>query len=194
MTHRGASNLRMPLPLHGLILADSYYAAYVNAYWLTSLTVACCNVTSMQEGYTKLFSSITDSTIWQEDNETRLVWVTLLAMSNADGYVGAAMPGIAHRARVSLEATERAMAKFMAPDPHSRSKEHEGRRIAETDRGWFILNYKRFREMRSAEARKLQNREAQRRWREKRRREKQAFDNAAGNEMPEWYYEKMENE
>lgn len=29
-------------------------------------------------GYTKLFNSILDSTIWGESDETRLVWITLL--------------------------------------------------------------------------------------------------------------------
>ena len=38
-------------------------------------------------GWTKLFSNIIHSTIWREDNATRLVWVTMLAMANRNGVV-----------------------------------------------------------------------------------------------------------
>ena len=108
----------------------------------------------MSETYTKLFGSITASTVWAEDNETRIVWVTMLAMCDRYGYVGASVPGLAHLARVSVEATEKALEKFLSPDPHSRSKEHDGRRIEVVDRGWNLLNYERFRDMRDEEARK----------------------------------------
>ena len=114
----------------------------------------CEYVRDMSETFTKLFGSITDSTIWLEDSDTRIVWVTMLAMSDRFGYVGASLPGLAARAHVPLEKAEAALAKFMAPDPYSRSKDFEGRRIEEADRGWNILNYERFRDMRDEEARK----------------------------------------
>jgi hypothetical protein len=117
----------------------------------------------MSETFTKLFASILDSTVWQEDGDTRLVWVTLLAMADRDGYIGASIPGIAARARVSVEAARAAMEKFMAPDPESRSKEHEGRRIVEVPRGWNLLNYQKFRDMRHKEVRREQWRESKRR-------------------------------
>jgi hypothetical protein len=104
----------------------------------------------MSENFTKLFASITDSSVWMEDSDTRIVWVTLLAMADANGYVGSSIPGIAARAHVSLDVTERALAKFQAPDKYSRSKAHEGRRIAEVDRGWKLLNYRSFRENQSS--------------------------------------------
>ena len=108
----------------------------------------------MSEAFTKLFGSITDSTIWCEPNETRLVWITMLAMADRHGYVGASVPGLAHRARVSVESTEAAIAKFLSPDPYSRSQDYEGRRIEEADRGWILLNYGRYRDMRDEEVRK----------------------------------------
>jgi hypothetical protein len=108
----------------------------------------------MSETFTKLFGSITDSTIWAEDHATRLVWITMLAMADRHGYVGASVPGLAHRARVTTEEADAALAKFLAPDPYSRSQEHEGRRIEVADRGWALLNYERFRDMRDEEARK----------------------------------------
>jgi len=108
----------------------------------------------MSETFTKLFASITRSSIWLEDDQTLRVWVTMLALADRNGYVGASVGGLAAQARVPVEKTRQALEKFLAPDPDSRSKEFEGRRIEVTDRGWSILNYERFRDMRDEEARK----------------------------------------
>jgi hypothetical protein len=116
----------------------------------------------MSESFTKLFSSITLSSVWHEDDQTLRVWITLLALADRHGYVGASVPGLATAARVPIPKVEEALAKFMAPDPYSRSKEHEGRRIAEADRGWSLLNYQRFRDMRDEETRRAYERERKR--------------------------------
>ena len=110
--------------------------------------------------FTKLFASIIHSSIWREPDHVRLVWVTMLAMADAQGYVGASLPGLADAARVSLEQCQDALARFHAPDPYSRSMEHEGRRVATVERGWRLLNYERFRAVASAEA----ERERKRLW------------------------------
>lgn len=100
----------------------------------------------MSAGFTKLFASITDSTIWCEDPETKVVWITMLAMANGRGQVLASIPGLAARARVSLEATKKALERFQAPDEYSRSQEAEGRRIETIDGGWHLINYAKYRE------------------------------------------------
>lgn len=119
----------------------------------------------MDEIYVKLHRSILDSTVWQESKETKLVWITMLAMASPTGYVGAAIPGIASRAGVSTEEAEAAIERLLSPDPHSRSPDFGGRRIETADRGWLVLNYEKFRVGRDPEKRKQQNREAQRRLR-----------------------------
>ena len=97
-------------------------------------------------GYTKLFSSILASTVWREDNDTRIVWITMLAMADKSGLVEASIPGLADFARVPTEACQKALAKLSSPDTWSRSKEHDGRRIAEVDGGWQILNHGAYRD------------------------------------------------
>jgi hypothetical protein len=123
----------------------------------------------MAEGFTKLFGSLIHSSVWQENLETKVVWVTMLAMADQHGYVGASVLGLAHAAGVPVEAAERALAKFLAPDPYSRSQEHEGRRIEVADRGWVLLNYSAFRAERSAEKRREWDRERKRKEREARK-------------------------
>ena len=105
--------------------------------------------------FTKLFSSITESTVWCEDSDTRVVWITMLAMADKRGCVWGSVPGLAKNAVVSLEACIIALDKFKLPDKWSRSKENEGRRLEEIDGGWRLLNYEKFREMRNEEERKI---------------------------------------
>lgn len=118
--------------------------------------------------YAKLWSSILDSTIWAEDDHTRLVWITMLAMSDSGGYVGASVPGLATRARVPLQSCEKALITLKSPDLYSRTKEHDGCRIKEADGGWQILNYEKHREATAEQIRREQARERQRKWRNKR--------------------------
>jgi len=116
-------------------------------------------------GYTKLFSSIIASTIWREDNDTRIVWITMLAMADRYGIVEASVPGLSDMARVDVDGTRRSILKLMSPDPDSRSDEYEGRRIEKVEGGWRILNHGRYREKLSEDDR----REYQRRWQAQRR-------------------------
>lgn len=110
--------------------------------------------------FTKLDSGITESTIWQAPDTTRLVWITMLAMADQNGYVGASLPGLASRARVSLPACAEAIKTFLEPDEYSRSSEHEGRRIVEADGGWVLLNHAKYRAKLSADARRERSRVA----------------------------------
>lgn len=105
----------------------------------------------MSDGFTKLFGSLIHSTIWREANHVRLVWITMLAMVNRDGVVESSVPGLADAARVTLEECEEALVKLSSPDKYSRSKEHEGRRIAEAAGGWALLNHAAYRKRMSAE-------------------------------------------
>jgi len=121
----------------------------------------------VNEGYTKLFSSIITSTIWQEDDKTRILWITLLALSDKHGDVAASIPGLARAAGITVGECEASLLKLCSPDPYSRSKEHEGRRIVVVDGGWNILNRTKYREIRDPDKRREQNRDAQQRFRSK---------------------------
>lgn len=116
-------------------------------------------------GFTKLFSSLIFSTVWREDLHVKVVWITMLAMANRHGDVLASVPGLADAARVTLEQCRDALTRLAAPDPDSRTKTHEGRRITDVDGGWRLLNYEKYRAIRDADERRLQTREAVRRHR-----------------------------
>jgi len=119
--------------------------------------------------YSKLFSSICLSSIWAEDSDTRVLWITLLAQADREGFVFASPVGIANLARLPLEVTLAALNKLASPDPNSQDLQenpsNEGRRIKSVPGGWFLINYVRYRQMRDADDRRRQNREAQARFR-----------------------------
>ena len=112
-----------------------------------------------ETNFTKLFSSITASTIWSESAETKVVWITMLAMSDSAGFVYASVPGLSKISGVSMEETIKALDLLSSPDKWSRDRDNEGRRIDEIDGGWAILNHPKYRKRRDAEERKAYHRE-----------------------------------
>jgi len=100
----------------------------------------------VSESYTKLFNTIIHSTIWREDDKTRILWITMLAMSDESGAVISSLPGLADAARISVGECAESLKKLMQPDPFSRTQEHEGRRIVQIDGGWYVLNRSKYRD------------------------------------------------
>lgn len=105
----------------------------------------------MSVSFTKLFSSILQSTVWVEPMETRIVWITMLALADRHGQVMASIPGLAHTAGVPLDKCEQAIARFLSADQYSRTPTEEGRRIRPIDGGWQLINYDKYRDLQDRE-------------------------------------------
>lgn len=118
-------------------------------------------------GYTKVFATILDSTVWGLSKEARLLWITMLVKKNREQIVEASVPGLANAARLTLDETERSLVELAAPDKYSRTKEHDGRRIREVPGGWLILNGEKYRDMLSLEERREYKRKKQQEYRDK---------------------------
>jgi hypothetical protein len=69
----------------------------------------------------------------------------MLAMKDAKGVVEGSIPGLAKAAGITLPECENGLQRLLSPDPYSRTKDNEGRRIAEVDGGWLILNHEKHR-------------------------------------------------
>lgn len=128
----------------------------------------------MTNGYAKIFSSILASSIWAEDDRTRLVWITMLVMSDENGTVRSSVPGLAHMARVPIADCEVAIRKFLSPDPHTLTAAHEGRRIEALEGGWRLLNHEKYKLLMGAEERRAY-------WRQKKRQSKLEYQKANEN-------------
>lgn len=126
--------------------------------------------------WTPLFSTIIDSSVWRESKETRLVWITLLAKKNRDGFVRAALWALARDAGVTEDECREAVRVLESPDPQSHCKDNDGRRIKPVDGGWMVLNHMLYRSMIS----KANQRANQAAWqKEYRKRRKQGEHGAA---------------
>lgn len=113
--------------------------------------------------YVKIFEDILDSSIWEENLATRIVWLTMLIMADEEGVVRASTSGIRRRAVVSAEDLKVALEILSSPDIDSKNQEYAGRRIEKIDGGWLVLNYKTYREIRTKK--QLADAERQRRHR-----------------------------
>lgn len=114
-------------------------------------------------GFVKIYGSILQSSVWLEDPETRLLWITMLAMADQRGFVAASVGGLAHAANIPRELCEAGLVRLSSQDPDSKSKAYEGRRIRATEGGWIVLNYSKYRDMRTGQ--QITDAERKQKWR-----------------------------
>jgi hypothetical protein len=119
--------------------------------------------------YTKLWHRIVTSSIWDAEDHTRLVWITMLALANRDGYVESTRKALSLLARVPFHDCVRALEGLSSPDPDSRTPDDDGRRIEAVQGGWILLNYARYRDSTSDDPHAVKARDRQRLHRERAR-------------------------
>lgn len=116
-----------------------------------------------------LWSDITTSSIWGEPNHVRILWITMLALKDRDGFVSAAVPGLARAANLSMDEVQEGLKVLESPDPYSRSTEYEGRRIQRVEGGWTVLNHFKHRDKIKDEYRRDYQRRKQAEYRAKKK-------------------------
>lgn len=117
--------------------------------------------------YAKLMSRITESSLMEEDVPVRYVFMMMLAIADPEGYVVGTDVAIARRMNISVNDLQKALVPLMSPDPNSNSKEHDGKRIIDSDceRGYFVVNYRKYRDTRDEEQRREYMRDYMRKYR-----------------------------
>lgn len=100
-------------------------------------------------GYTPVFGSIFQGTLCGRWPDTG-VWLCLLALADKHGHVDMTLPYISAVTGVPVETLGDCVTRFMEPDPQSRTKEDEGRRLRSIDAsrgwGWVVINHAKYRE------------------------------------------------
>lgn len=99
------------------------------------------------ENYCKLYHGILTSSVWQKPLSWKIVWITILALKDAEGRVRGSVGWLAMIAGVPRKDAVEALEAFLSPDPDSRSQEHEGRRIEAIEGGWRVLNHSFYRDV-----------------------------------------------
>src|SRR6266487_6185793 len=98
--------------------------------------------------FAKVFGQIFDSSI-AEDYNCRRMFMDLLVLADSDGVVDMTAEAISRRTNVPIEEVTKYIADLQQPDPMSRSKMEEGKRIVAIDSkrgwGWKIVNYRHYR-------------------------------------------------
>lgn len=132
--------------------------------------------------WTPLFSTLIDSSVWRESKETRLVWITLLAKKNRDGFVRSALWALARDAGVTEDECREAIRVLESPDPESHCRDNEGRRIRPVGGGWVVLNHTMYRNMISLANQRARQAEWQRNYRKRQKEERKVLKN--GTPLP----------
>jgi len=96
--------------------------------------------------YICLHQGMVLSSVWNEPDNVRILWVTLLCLADEDGFVDCSLPALAARCRKTIDETKEALQALAQPDVYSRLKNDEGARIIPVDRGWYIVNYEQHQE------------------------------------------------
>jgi hypothetical protein len=117
--------------------------------------------------FTKLDSGIVDSSIWSEPLSVRVLWITILAKSDENGFVACSTSGLQRAANISVDEFNKALKILESPDPDSRTPDNEGRRIEKINGGWVIINFMKYRAR--SEVIREQTRERVKKFREKKK-------------------------
>lgn len=101
-------------------------------------------------GYTPLFDSVLDGTLFGKWPHTG-IWTCLLSQVDQHGEIDMNPALLAAKIGVPVDMLLACIADFMKPDPGSRTKDHDGRRLElidpdSRDWGWRVINHAKYRE------------------------------------------------
>ena len=118
-----------------------------------------------------LWSGIVDSSLWDETDLVIKVFITMLAMKDADHVCRATVYSLSKKTGKSQAEVLEAIRILSEPDTLRQDhQEFEGRRIEAVEEGWLILNGEKYRQMVSEEMRRARNRRSQAAFRERQKR------------------------
>lgn len=106
-------------------------------------------------GYAKFFGTLVGSSLWRDESkETKIVWITLLAMMDRNGIAHASLQGLADFAKVSLEECRCAVERLESGCLPVDHPEVSSKMIERVEDGWRIVNHTSYRrEIAAAERR-----------------------------------------
>lgn len=117
--------------------------------------------------YAKLFSRITESSLMEEPVSARYTFMMLLAIADPTGHVIGTDVAIARRINLPVPQFQSDIGALMSPDENSNSKAEDGRRVvlSEGERGYKIVNYLVYRDMKNEDQKRAYMRDYMRSYR-----------------------------
>jgi hypothetical protein len=118
--------------------------------------------------WTPLFSKVVDSSLWEEPDYVVKIFITMLALKDADQVVRYNAYGIAQRARKTEKEVLDALKILSSPDKKRiEPQPFDGRRVEKVEGGWLLLNGLVYQEMMRGINRKEYKAAKQREYRER---------------------------
>jgi len=132
--------------------------------------------------YGKIFEDIFGSTVAEFGGDTIYVLMSMVVLSDAGGYIRMTPEALSRMIRKGLGSVEQAIGHLEAIDPRSSTPDYQGRRIiklsevteGQENRGWWVVNKRKYSKLVSQEDRDVKNRERQQRFRDKGQKEGQS--------------------
>jgi len=120
----------------------------------------------MYKNWTPIWSDIVWSSLWDEEDAVMKVFLTMLALKDADDVYRGSAYQLGQQSRKGEGVVLEAWKVLSSPDSKRKEEqEHEGRRIQAHPEGWLILNAPKYRQKMREEAARARNRRAQAAWR-----------------------------
>lgn len=123
----------------------------------------------MKNTFAPIFTKILDSSLWEEPYTVRLLFVTMLALKDADHVVRYNDYQLHRRANMKLEEVKEGLKILQNPDIRRGGQEFEGRRIKQVEDGWLILNGQEYEEQMRLISRRVYQARKQREYRDAKR-------------------------
>lgn len=99
------------------------------------------------DSWSPLWNTVVESSLWEEPPYVRVLFMTMLAIKDADFIVRSDEFRLHKKANISQEEVVKALKILTAPDRKRLiPQEFEGRRLEKVEGGWLILNGKKYRE------------------------------------------------
>jgi hypothetical protein len=106
--------------------------------------------------YGKIWMSLFEGSLYAAGWEAIFTFMILITFANKKGEVQMSLDHLSGRTNVPKEILEKGISALMEPDPESKSKSDDGRRIVLMDEsitwGWRIVNYEMYAKARDMEA------------------------------------------
>lgn len=93
-----------------------------------------------------LSDTLLSSSVLAEGPDVVAIWALLMASADRDGVSVITSPFVASVLRISDERADAAFKVLLSPDPKSRNKDAEGRRIVPVDGGWMLVSHAKYRQ------------------------------------------------
>ena len=108
--------------------------------------------------FAPLFCKIIDSSIWEEPDNVRIVFITMLLKQDRDGVVRGSAYNIAKWANKTEDDVLEALGVLSSPDTRRKEPQpHDGRRVMRVEDGWLLLNAKKYQDEMRAIFRRARN-------------------------------------